>query len=93
MASVLVVTFAFLTESAPHAAAGAMALENMLRNSAAAVVAVITPPLVAKMGHGWFFTGLALLDLVSVGVGGYRKCRSSLPLSLLCTCSDGCHSD
>jgi hypothetical protein len=69
MSSVLVVTFAFLTECAPQAAAGATALENMLRNPAAAIAAVITPPLMAKMGAGWFFSGFALLDLFSVGIG------------------------
>lgn len=70
MSTVLVVTFAFLTECAPQAAAGAMALENLLRNPAAAIAAVITPPLMTKMGAGWFFTGFALLDIFSVGVGG-----------------------
>ena len=69
MSSVLVVTFAFLTECAPQAAAGAMALENMLRNPAAAIASVITPPLIAKMGVGWFFSGFALLCILSVGIG------------------------
>ncbi|RYO83144.1 hypothetical protein DL766_004658 [Monosporascus sp. MC13-8B] len=69
MSSVLVVTFAFLTECAPQAAAGAMALENMLRNPAAAISAVVLSPLVARMGAGWYFTGFALLDLLSVGSG------------------------
>ncbi|RYP13029.1 hypothetical protein DL765_007060 [Monosporascus sp. GIB2] len=69
MSSVLVVTFAFLTECAPQATAGAMALENMLRNPAAAISAVVLSPLVARMGAGWFFTGFALLDLLSVGSG------------------------
>lgn len=69
MSSVLVVTFAFLTECAPQAAAGAMALENMLRNPAAAISSVITPLLIAKMGAGWFFSGFALLCTMSVGVG------------------------
>ncbi|KAJ4286180.1 hypothetical protein N0V88_008124 [Collariella sp. IMI 366227] len=39
----------------------------MLRNPGAAVAAVIIPSLVAKMGSGWCFTGLALLDFLSVG--------------------------
>ena len=69
MSSVLVVTFAFLTECAPQAAAGAMALENMLRNPAAAIASVITPPLIAKMGAGWFFSGFGFLCVLSVGIG------------------------
>lgn len=69
MSSVLVITFAFLTECAPQAAAGAMALENMLRNPAAAIAAVVTPPLIARMGAGWFFTGYAFMDLASVALG------------------------
>ncbi len=73
MSSVLVVTFAFLTECAPQAAAGAMALENMLRNPAAAIAAVVAPPLVARMGNGWYFTGFALLDLLAVGSGALGK--------------------
>lgn len=73
MSSVLVGTFAFLTECAPQAAAGAMALENMVRNPAAAVAAVVTPPLIAQMGIGWFFTGFSLLSVASVGLGTFGK--------------------
>ena len=69
MSAVLVVTFAFLTECAPQAAAGAMALENMLRNPAAAIAAVLTPVLIAKMGAGWYFSGWALVDVLSVATG------------------------
>lgn len=72
MSSVLVVTFAFLTECAPQAAAGAMAVENILRNPAAAIASVVTPPLIAKMGTGWFFSGFSLLCIVSVGIGSLR---------------------
>ena len=69
MSSVLVVTFAFLTECAPQASAGAMALENMMRNPAAAITAVITPPLVARMGFGWYFTSFALVVLLVFSTG------------------------
>lgn len=69
MSSVLVVTFAFLTECAPQASAGAMALESMFRNPAAAIAAVVAPPLISRMGVGWYFTGFALLDLVTFGSG------------------------
>ena len=73
MSSVLVVTFAFLTECAPLASAGAMALENMFRNPAAAIAAVVAPLLIAKMGVGWYYTGFALLDLVTFGSGAIGK--------------------
>ncbi|KAK0724092.1 major facilitator superfamily domain-containing protein [Lasiosphaeris hirsuta] len=69
MSSVLVVTFAFLTECAPQAAAGAMAVENLLRNAAAAITAVVAPSLIARMGAGWYYTGFAVLDLVTFGAG------------------------
>lgn len=85
MSSVLVVTFAFLTECAPQAAAGVMALENMLRNPAAAIASVITPPLIAKMGAGWFFSGFALVCILSAGIGSLCtsmiSTRPSLPRS------------
>ncbi|VBB87333.1 Putative transporter [Podospora comata] len=64
---VFVTTTAFLTECVAQQAAGAFALGNLLRNPGAAIVSVITPTLVAKMGSGWCFTGLAVLDLLLVG--------------------------
>lgn len=60
-------TTAFLGEAVPLQAAGAFALGNMLRNPGAAIAAVVYPPLVRRMGVGWFFTGFALLDLFVVG--------------------------
>jgi MFS family permease len=67
MSWVFVATTAFLTECVPQQAAGAFALGNMLRNPAAAIAAVIIPGLVGRMGIGWCFTGLGILDLVAVG--------------------------
>ncbi|PHH79997.1 hypothetical protein CDD82_2043 [Ophiocordyceps australis] len=67
MSWVFVATSAFLSECVPQQAAGAFALGNMLRNPAAAIAAVILPTLIRKMGIGWFFTGMALLDFVLVG--------------------------
>lgn len=81
MSSVLVVTFAFLTECVPQAAAGAMAIENMLRNPAAAIAAVVAPALVPRMGTGWYFTGFALLDIVTFGSGALGKSFSSRSLT------------
>jgi hypothetical protein len=67
MSWVFVATTAFLSECVPQQAAGAFALGNMLRSPAAGIAAVITPSLVSKMGIGWFFSGLGILDLVVVG--------------------------
>lgn len=67
MSSVFITTTAFLTEAIPKQAALSFALGNMLRNPGAAVAAVLAPTLVKKMGWGWCFTGLGLLDLVAVG--------------------------
>jgi hypothetical protein len=64
---VFVTTTAFLTECVAQQASVAFALGNMLRNPGAAIAAVIIPSLVSRMGSGWCFTGLALLDLVLVG--------------------------
>ncbi|KAK4096576.1 major facilitator superfamily transporter [Parathielavia hyrcaniae] len=64
---VFVTTTAFLTECVTQQAAGAFALGNLLRNPGAAVAAVIIPSLVSRMGSGWCFTGLGLLDLALVG--------------------------
>ncbi|WYZ38794.1 hypothetical protein EsH8_III_000708 [Colletotrichum jinshuiense] len=64
---VFVATTAFLTECVAQQAAGAFALGNMLRNPGAAIAALVIPSLVSRMGSGWCFTGLALLDLVLVG--------------------------
>ncbi|KAL8297716.1 hypothetical protein RB597_007205 [Gaeumannomyces tritici] len=69
MSSVMVVTFAFLTECAPQSSAAAMAVESLMRNPAAAISSVVTPALLPRMGYGWFFTGFAILDLVVFGAG------------------------
>ena len=78
MSWVFVATTAFLGECAPLQAAGAFALGNMLRNPGAAIASVVYPPLVARMGLAWFFTGFALLDLVVVG-GAVIGTSSLLP--------------
>ena len=86
MTSVFIATTAFLTECAKQQAAGAFALGNLLRNPGAAVAAVVIQPLVDKMGVGWCFTGLAIMDLVFVGSAviilkikcpGWRKERNA----------------
>jgi hypothetical protein len=67
MTWVFVTTTAFLSECVPKQAAASFALGNLLRNPAAAIAAVVIQPLVTKMGVGWCFTGLAVVDLVLVG--------------------------
>lgn len=67
MTWVFVTSTSFLTECVPTQAASVFALGGLLRNPAAAVAAVIIQPLVEKMGLGWCFTGLAVMDLVFVG--------------------------
>ncbi|KAH7123442.1 major facilitator superfamily transporter [Dactylonectria estremocensis] len=64
---VFVATTAFLTECVQQQAAGAFALGNLLRNPAAAISALLIPTLVNKMGAGWCFTGLAIVDFILVG--------------------------
>ena len=67
MSWIFVTTNAFLTECIRQQAAQAFALGNMLRSPAAAVTAAIIHPLTVRMGWGWCFTGLAILNFVLVG--------------------------
>ena len=67
MSWMFVASNAFLTLCLAHQAAGAFALGNMLRSPAAAVAAAIITPLVQKMGWGYCFLGLGLLNLVGIG--------------------------
>ena len=92
MSSVLVVTFAFVTEIVPQAAAGAMAVENLMRNPAAAIAAVVAPPLIARMGYGWYFTGFGILDVVLFGTGALCESKPPRPLHLtIRQSSSTCH--
>ncbi|PYI04651.1 putative MFS transporter [Aspergillus sclerotiicarbonarius CBS 121057] len=67
MSWMFVASNAFLTSCVAHQAAGAFALGNMLRSPGAAVAAVVIGPLVQKMGWGYCFLGLGLLNLIGVG--------------------------
>lgn len=67
MSWIFVTTNAFLTECIRQQAAQAFALGNMLRSPAAAVTAAIIQPLTVRMGWGWCFTGLSILNFVLVG--------------------------
>lgn len=67
MTWVFITTTSYLTESFKETPATLVALASLFRNPAAAVAAVVVPPLLPKMGIGWCFTGLALLELTCVG--------------------------
>ena len=67
MTWVFVTSTSFLTECVPAQAASVFALGGLLRNPAAAVAAVVIQPLAEKMGLGWCFAGLGLMDLFIVG--------------------------
>ncbi|KAI9706627.1 MAG: Dityrosine transporter 1 [Candelina mexicana] len=67
MTWVFVTSTSYLTECVPKQAASVFALGGLLRNPAAALAAVIIEPLIARMGLGWCFTGLAVMDFVFVG--------------------------
>ena len=67
MTWVFITSTSFLTECVPNQTAGVVALGGLLRNPAAAVAAVVIEPLVEKMGIGWCFTGVALVEVVFVG--------------------------
>ncbi|KAF2278855.1 MFS general substrate transporter [Westerdykella ornata] len=56
----------YQTECMPTAAASLVALSAMLRNVGSAMAAAIIDALLEKMGYGWCFTGLAILDIVCI---------------------------
>lgn len=66
MTWVFITTTSYLTESFKETPATLVALASLFRNPAAAVAAVVVPPLLPRMGIGWCFTGLALLELSCV---------------------------
>ncbi|KAH3686711.1 hypothetical protein WICPIJ_002312 [Wickerhamomyces pijperi] len=68
MTWVFVTTTAYLTECSKTQPATNVAIANCFRNIAAAICSVIVEPLIKKMGFGWCFTGLALLDLIGIGI-------------------------
>ena len=66
MTWVFITTTSYLTESFKETPATLVALASLFRNPAAAVSAVVVRPLIAKMGVGWCFTGLALVEFACV---------------------------
>ncbi|KAI9677066.1 MAG: Dityrosine transporter 1 [Caeruleum heppii] len=67
MTWVLVTSSSFMTEVAPGQAATVFALGGLLRNPSAALGAIVIQPLIDRMGIGWCFTGLGLIDIFFVG--------------------------
>lgn len=66
MTWVFITTTSYLTESFKETPATLVALASLFRNPAAAVSAVVVRPLIVKMGIGWCFTGLALVEFTCV---------------------------
>lgn len=70
MTWVFVTSTSYQTECFPAYAASLVAVAGLLRNPAAAIAIVVIDPLTERMGRQWFFTGLAVMDLLSVlGIG------------------------
>ncbi|KAI1353922.1 major facilitator superfamily domain-containing protein [Xylaria sp. FL0043] len=59
---VMVTSTAYQTECQPGATASLVALAGLLRNLGSAISAAIIDGLLGRLGIGWFFTGLAILD-------------------------------
>ncbi|KAF2102519.1 MFS general substrate transporter [Rhizodiscina lignyota] len=63
---IMITSTSFQTEYFPGQAASLVAVAGMMRNVGAAISAAIIDPLLDGMGLGWCFTGLAILDMVSI---------------------------
>ncbi|KAI0115737.1 major facilitator superfamily domain-containing protein [Nemania sp. FL0031] len=61
---VMVTSTAYQTECQPGATASLVALAGLLRNLGSAISAAIIDNVMRRLGIGWFFTGLGLLDVV-----------------------------
>jgi len=68
MTWVFVTTTTYLTECSTRQPATNVAIGNFFRNVAAAISSVIIDILIKKMGFGWCFTGLALIDLIGMSL-------------------------
>ena len=65
LSGVISLNTTYLTLVRPGQAATLVALYSLLRNSGAAIGAVVIDPLVKAEGFGWCFTSLAIVDLLS----------------------------
>ncbi|ODV80073.1 MFS general substrate transporter [Suhomyces tanzawaensis NRRL Y-17324] len=68
MTWVFVTNTTYLTECSTGQPATMVALGNFMRNIAAAISSAIIDKLIEKMGFGWCFTGLGLIDLIGIGL-------------------------
>lgn len=66
MTWVFVSNTTYLTECSTGQPASNVAIGNFMRNIAAAISSVIIERLIQKMGFGWCFTGLALIDIIGI---------------------------
>ncbi|EAT77918.1 hypothetical protein SNOG_14726 [Parastagonospora nodorum SN15] len=65
--TIMVSSTSYQTECMPTSAAALIALSGLLRNVGAAIAAAIMDSLLSKMGYGWCFTGLGIMDLLCIG--------------------------
>ncbi|KAK6459088.1 dityrosine transporter A Q resistance [Scheffersomyces xylosifermentans] len=56
----------YLTECSTGQPATNVAIANFMRNVGAAISSVIVEKIIEKIGYGWCFTGLGLLDLIGI---------------------------
>lgn len=75
MTWVFVSNTTYLTECSAGQPATYVAVGNLMRNAAAAISSAIIERLIKKMGFGWCFTGLAIVDLLCVGLTILILCR------------------
>lgn len=68
MSSVSVVNMTYMTECPTGYVSTNVAVGNMARNLAAGVASLVIDVLTRKMGYGWCFTGLAMLNVASVAM-------------------------
>lgn len=68
MTWVFVINTTYLTECSPGLPASLVAIAAFFRNAGAAISSAIIEPLISKMGIGWCFTGLALIDLFGIAM-------------------------
>lgn len=66
MTWVFIINTTYLTECSPGLPASLVAIASFFRNTGAAISSSIIEPLIDKMGVGWCFTGLALIDLFGI---------------------------
>lgn len=75
MTWMFVLNTTYLTECSTGQPATMVAMGNMMRNLSAAIASSVIDILISKMGYGWCFTGLGLVNLFSIGLIAWNlKC-------------------